>query len=124
MPQQLLEVVCTGRGRKELVLDGDCDHFGGGVGPGVSVVRPVLGLVLRVEPGRAGLVVVEEGEGANSWGIWAMVLRTPLRNSLAASSISVPDWMVCGQWEGVKLGLKKTLTALVTFQRHLAPSPN
>ena len=47
-------------GRKEVVLHDDCDHFGGNVGPGVPAVRPIPGLVLRVEPGRAGLVVVED----------------------------------------------------------------
>ena len=35
-----------------------------------------------------------------------MVLSTPLRNSLAASSISVPDRILYSQWEGVNLGLK------------------
>ena len=72
MPQQLLEVICVGWGRKEVVLDNDCNHFGGDIGPGVLVVRPVPGLVLRIEPGWAGLVVVEEGGGqiVGEFGQW------------------------------------------------------
>ena len=71
VPQQLLEAVCTRWGWKEVVLDGDCDHFGGNVGPGIPADRPVPRLVLRVEPGRAGLVMVEEGEQiVGEFGQW------------------------------------------------------
>ena len=63
VPQQLLEVVCLGSGQTEVVLDDDCDHFGSNIGPGVPPVNPIHGLVTHVEPGLAGLGVVEEGGG-------------------------------------------------------------
>ena len=61
MLRQLMVVVCAGSDQMEVMLDDDCNHFGGNVGLGIPAVRPVPGLVLRVELGRAGLVGVEEG---------------------------------------------------------------
>ena len=47
-----------------------------------------------------------------------MVLSTPLHSSLAVSSISVSDRMLYGKWEGVNLGLKKILMALVMYSSY------